>query len=151
MIFFRLPDQFVYLRNLTVLGLNDMSLSRLPDDFGHLTNLTSLELRENLISSLPQSLAQLAKLERLDLGDNEIEELVNWTLFFAVHKQSKWPLQFYYQRPLLFKRPFLQPSIIGSLPSLTELWLDHNQLQHLPPVSSKSLIFGKKFDFNLIF
>ena len=76
-IFFRLPDQFVYLRNLTVLGLNDMSLSRLPDDFGHLTNLTSLELRENLISSLPQSLAQLAKLERLDLGDNEIEELVN--------------------------------------------------------------------------
>ena len=75
--FFRLPDQFVYLRNLTVLGLNDMSLSRLPDDFGHLTNLTSLELRENLISSLPQSLAQLAKLERLDLGDNEIEELVN--------------------------------------------------------------------------
>ena len=33
-IFFRLPDQFVYLRNLTVLGLNDMSLSRLPEDFG---------------------------------------------------------------------------------------------------------------------
>ena len=49
---------------------------------------------------------------------------------------SKWPLQFYYhQRPPLFKLPFLQPSIIGSLPSLTELWLDHNQLQHLPPVS----------------
>ena len=80
---FRLPDQFVYLRNLTVLGLNDMSLSRLPEDFGHLTNLTSLELRENLISSLPESLAQLAKLERLDLGDNEIEELVI-ELSFAV-------------------------------------------------------------------
>ena len=106
---FRLPDQFVYLRNLTVLGLNDMSLSRLPEDFGHLTNLTSLELRENLISSLPESLAQLAKLERLDLGDNEIEELVIELSFlqYKLCNLSKWPLQFYYhQRPLLFKLPF---------------------------------------------
>ena len=29
----------------------------------------------------------------------------------------------------------LQPEIIGSLPSLQELWLDCNELQDLPPVS----------------
>lgn len=72
----RLPNGFVHLRNLTILGLNDMSLTELPLDFGYLTNLTSLELRENLINSLPESLAKMTKLERLDLGDNEIEELV---------------------------------------------------------------------------
>ena len=32
--FFRLPDGMVHLRNLTVLGLNDMSLTELPDEFG---------------------------------------------------------------------------------------------------------------------
>jgi len=31
---FRLPAGFVQLRNLTVLGLNDMSLTNLPSDFG---------------------------------------------------------------------------------------------------------------------
>lgn len=31
---FRLPPGFVQLRNLTVLGLNDMSLTNLPSDFG---------------------------------------------------------------------------------------------------------------------
>lgn len=30
----RLPDGFVHLRNLTVLGLNDMSLTELPENFG---------------------------------------------------------------------------------------------------------------------
>ena len=35
----------------------------------------------------------------------------------------------------LIYNSFLQPPHIGSLPSLTELWLDHNQLYHLPPVS----------------
>ena len=30
----RLPAGFVQLRNLTVLGLNDMSLTNLPPDFG---------------------------------------------------------------------------------------------------------------------
>lgn len=29
----------------------------------------------------------------------------------------------------------LQPHHIGKLPALQELWLDHNQLQHLPSVS----------------
>ena len=29
----------------------------------------------------------------------------------------------------------LQPEIIGSLPSLQELWLDCNELKELPPVS----------------
>ena len=28
---------------------------------------------------------------------------------------------------------YFQPPHIGSLPALTELWLDHNQLTHLPP------------------
>jgi protein scribble len=63
--------------NLTVLGLNDMSLTNLPSDLGSLTSLTSLELRENLLRQLPDSLAQLKKLERLDLGDNEIDMLVS--------------------------------------------------------------------------
>ena len=31
----------------------------------------------------------------------------------------------------------LQPPHIGSLPALTELWLDHNQLTHLPPEIGK--------------
>lgn len=30
----------------------------------------------------------------------------------------------------------LQPHHIGKLPALQELWLDHNQLQHLPSVSN---------------
>jgi len=34
LISFRLPAGFVQLRNLTVLGLNDMSLTNLPPDFG---------------------------------------------------------------------------------------------------------------------
>ena len=52
-LFFRLPETFVHLSNLTVLGLNDMSLTDLPEDFGRLKNLQSLELRENLIRDLP--------------------------------------------------------------------------------------------------
>lgn len=72
----RLPPAFSQLKSLTILGLNDMSLTSLPSDFGMLTSLTSLELRENLLKELPPSLAHLTNLERLDLGDNEIEELV---------------------------------------------------------------------------
>ena len=90
-----------------------------------LENLTSLELRENLIQMLPQTLPRLTKLERLDLGDNEIQELVSlvhWYIF----------INFVLQRESSF-----QPPYIGSLPSLTELWLDHNQLHHLPPVGQR--------------
>ncbi|XP_047500901.1 protein lap4-like isoform X13 [Penaeus chinensis] len=72
---FRLPGGFTQLKNLTVLGLNDMSLTNLPYDFGCLVNLTSLELRENLLKGLPESVSHLTKLERLDIGDNDIEEL----------------------------------------------------------------------------
>ncbi|KAL1464232.1 hypothetical protein WDU94_003898 [Cyamophila willieti] len=110
------------LKNLTVLGLNDMSLSSLPADFGLLTSLESLELRENLIKTLPESLAQLVNLERLDLGDNEIDELP----------------------PYLGRLPALQelwidhnqlqhlPSEIGQLKSLTCLDVSENKLEDLP-------------------
>ena len=89
-----------------------------------LENLTSLELRENLIRTLPESLPNLTKLERLDLGDNEIEELVREIddCFSNVCTCSS---------KVALSLP--QPPHIGSLPSLTELWLDHNQLAHLPP------------------
>jgi Leucine-rich repeat (LRR) protein len=40
---------------------------------------------------------------------------------------------------------FLQPHHIGNLPSLQELWLDHNQLQHLPPVSTFVFILDYVF------
>ena len=63
----RLPNGIVKLRNLTILGLNDMSLSELPSDFGCLENLESLELRENLIKYLPESMPKLTKLERLGI------------------------------------------------------------------------------------
>ncbi|KAG8037707.1 hypothetical protein G9C98_005918 [Cotesia typhae] len=118
----RLPAGLVKLRNLTVLGLNDMSLTSLPPDFGSLEALQSLELRENLLKNLPESLSQLSKLERLDLGDNEIEELP----------------------PYLGKLPALQelwldqnqlqhlPPEIGQLKTLACLDVSENRLEDLP-------------------
>ncbi|KAF3428251.1 hypothetical protein E2986_07943 [Frieseomelitta varia] len=118
----RLPAGFVQLRNLTVLGLNDMSLTNLPPDFGSLEALQSLELRENLLKSLPESLSQLYKLERLDLGDNDIEIL-------PAHIGKLPALQ-----ELWLDHNQLQhlPSEIGELKTLACLDVSENRLEDLP-------------------
>lgn len=108
-----------------------------------LLNLESLELRENLIKSLPESLSQLTKLQRLDLGDNEIDELVSKKFGNFIHRSDYKVFQlwrnFYLYFILSFRLIFLfQPYYVGKLPALEELWLDHNQLQHLPPVNDPS-------------
>ncbi|KAE8739367.1 hypothetical protein FOCC_FOCC015138 [Frankliniella occidentalis] len=118
----RLPQGFVQLRNLTVLGLNDMSLSSLPSDFGCLVSLQSLELRENVLEFLPESLSQLSKLERLDLGDNKIGELPR-------HIGKLPALQ-----ELWLDHNELQhlPSEIGHLKKLACLDVSENRLEDLP-------------------
>lgn len=74
-------------------------------------------------------MSQLTKLERLDLGDNDIEILVKKGTLRDDEKLQKGPLTNKVQNvfPLL-----TQPPVIGCLPALTELWLDHNQLAQLP-------------------
>ena len=47
----------------------------------------------------------------------------------------------YYWTNIFILKFIFQPPHIGSLPSLTELWLDHNQLSHLPPVSNSIIHF----------
>ncbi|KAJ1522122.1 hypothetical protein ONE63_002433 [Megalurothrips usitatus] len=118
----RLPPGFVQLRNLTVLGLNDMSLTSLPSDFGCLVSLQSLELRENLLEFLPESLSQLSKLERLDLGDNKIGELPR-------HIGKLPALQ-----ELWLDHNELQhlPAEIGNLKKLACLDVSENRLEDLP-------------------
>nr|XP_033337059.1 protein lap4 isoform X4 [Megalopta genalis] len=118
----RLPAGFVQLRNLTVLGLNDMSLTNLPSDIGCLEALQSLELRENYLKSLPESLSQLYKLERLDLGYNEIDEL-------SPHIGNLPALQ-----ELWLDHNGLQhlPPEIGELKTLACLDVSENRLEDLP-------------------
>ncbi|CAD6215973.1 GSCOCG00004276001-RA-CDS, partial [Cotesia congregata] len=118
----RLPAGLVKLRNLTVLGLNDMSLTSLPPDFGSLEALQSLELRENLLKNLPESFSQLSKLERLDLGDNEIEELPTY-LGQLPALQELWLDQNQLQH---------LPPEIGQLKTLACLDVSENRLEDLP-------------------
>nr|CAD7569589.1 unnamed protein product [Timema californicum] len=148
-----LPPGFVQLRSLTVLGLNDMSLTNLPPDFGSLTSLQSLELRENLLKTLPESLSQLSKLERLDLGDNEIEELPHYVgnlpslqelwldhnqlqhlppcfIFFATQEVGN--LKKLACLDISENRLEDLPNEIGGLESLTDLHLSQNVIETLP-------------------
>ncbi|KAL6262507.1 hypothetical protein P5V15_005306, partial [Pogonomyrmex californicus] len=141
----RLPAGFVQLRNLTVLGLNDMSLTNLPHDFGSLEALQSLELRENLLKSLPESLSQLLKLERLDLGDNEIEELpahigklpALQELWLDHNQLQHLPPEIGELKTLACldvseNRLEDLPDEIGGLESLTDLHLSQNVIEKLP-------------------
>lgn len=100
-----------------------------------LSNLQSVELRENLLRTLPESMSQLTKLERLDLGDNDIEILVSCHPVFRhsfINLLWSEAVKFRMLTFVLTLSYARQPAHIGSLPALTELWLDHNQLAQLP-------------------
>ncbi|CAG2189762.1 SCRIB [Mytilus edulis] len=118
----KLPPGFTQLRNLTRLGLNDVSLDRLPQDIGSLSNLVSLELRENMIKNLPQSISFLSKLEILDLGSNEIDELPE-IIGTLPSLQELW----------LDGNDLTElPPEIGNLKKLSILDVSENQLDYLP-------------------
>ncbi|KAK7489162.1 hypothetical protein BaRGS_00019540, partial [Batillaria attramentaria] len=118
----RLPDGLSQLRNLTHLGLNDVTLTRLPYDIASLTNLQSLELRDNMLRQLPQSLSFLTKLRILDLGSNEIEELP--TSIGSLPALEELWLDCNYLCDL--------PVEIGNLRKLSILDVSENQLEVLP-------------------
>ncbi|KOB77329.1 Protein lap4, partial [Operophtera brumata] len=141
----RLPAGFSQLRALTVLGLNDMSLTSLPSDFGSLMSLESLELRENLLKSLPESLKNLTRLKRLDLGDNEIEELPGFVgelpaleeLWLDHNKLQYLPPEIGNLKALICldvseNKLEKLPEQIGGLTSLTDLHLSQNMLETIP-------------------
>jgi protein scribble len=91
-----------------------VSLTQLPADIGNLCNLRSLDLRDNLLRTLPESIAYLAQLQRMDLGSNDLDELVCGSMM-----------------PFIFTYA-LQPTEIGKLTRLRELYIDNNHLEALP-------------------
>ncbi|XP_052234956.1 protein scribble homolog isoform X4 [Dreissena polymorpha] len=117
-----LPAGITQLRNLTRLGLNDVSLSYLPKDIGSLTNLTHLELRENMLNQLPPSVSFLIKLESLDLGSNEIDELSE-CVGSLPNLQELW---------LDCNDLQVLPPIVGNLKKLTQLDVSENVLEFIP-------------------
>ena len=72
---------------------------------------------------IARSICHLTLLERLDLGVNEIDTLVSLTPVIFVLTLSIQQIN----------NPF-QSGVIGSLESLSELWLDGNLLNSLPDV-----------------
>ncbi|KAL4217947.1 Leucine-rich repeat-containing protein [Mactra antiquata] len=117
-----LPPGMTQLRNLTHLGLNDVSLSWLPKDIGSLSNLISLELRENMIRQLPASMSFLVRLESLDLGSNELDELPD-TIGSLPSLQELW---------LDCNDLAELPPEIGNLKKLTQLDVSENVLEFIP-------------------
>ncbi|XP_052763197.1 protein scribble homolog isoform X7 [Mya arenaria] len=117
-----LPAGITQLRNLTRLGLNDVSLSWLPKDIGSLSSLAHLELRENMLRQLPASMSFLVKLESLDLGSNEIDELAE-CVGSLPSLQELW----------LDCNDLQQlPPELGNLKKLTQLDVSENELEYLP-------------------
>ncbi|XP_060556221.1 protein scribble homolog [Ruditapes philippinarum] len=117
-----LPSGITQLRNLTHLGLNDVSLSWLPKDIGSLSSLVSLELRENMIRQLPASMSFLVKLESLDLGSNELDELPD-TIGSLPGLQELW---------LDCNDLAELPPAIGNLKKLTQIDVSENVLEFIP-------------------
>ncbi|XP_053382330.1 protein scribble homolog isoform X4 [Mercenaria mercenaria] len=117
-----LPSGITQLRNLTHLGLNDVSLSWLPKDIGSLSSLVSLELRENMIRQLPASMSFLVKLESLDLGSNELDELPD-TIGSLPALQELW---------LDCNDLAELPPALGNLKKLTQIDVSENVLEFIP-------------------
>ncbi|KAK3576946.1 hypothetical protein CHS0354_017620 [Potamilus streckersoni] len=140
-----LPAGLTQLKNITHLGLNDVSLSWLPKDIGSLGNLVSLELRENLLRQLPASMSFLVKLEILDLGCNELDELPD-TIGSLPNLQELWldgndltflppemgNLKKLAQLDVSENQLDFLPEEIGGISSLTDLCLSQNNLESLP-------------------
>ncbi|KAH9494868.1 hypothetical protein Btru_015866 [Bulinus truncatus] len=70
-----LPDNFVNLKLLTVLHLEDNQLRALPEDFGKLKNLEEAYLGSNMIDKIPESFSHLVSLRICQLSDNGLKVL----------------------------------------------------------------------------
>ncbi|MEL6439281.1 MAG: GTP-binding protein, partial [Cyanobacteria bacterium J06621_8] len=100
-----LPVEIVQLTNLSVLDLNSNSLSSLPAEIGQLTNLSVLDLQDNSLSSLPAEIGQLTNLSELYLNSNSLSNL---------------------------------PAEIGQLTNLSKLYLNSNSLPIPPEILEKA-------------
>lgn len=144
----RLPESFMRLTRLTVLGLNNNRLDVLPDSFGRLEKLERLYLENNQLKSLPNSFCRLKELCALGLTHNRLKTfpalITHCTalklLFLSNNQIDTLPeavknltlLAFFY---LDFNQLKTLPSCLKELP-LVELGLNGNIFTLLPPALS---------------
>ena len=61
--------------SLTILQIDNNSLTELPSAIGQLRKLTTLTASHNKLASIPESLARLTMLEELDLSNNQLSTI----------------------------------------------------------------------------
>ncbi|MBP2281352.1 Leucine-rich repeat (LRR) protein [Psychrobacter sp. PL19] len=117
-----LPYNIGNLNNLITLMIIDNELRELPESIGQLSNLTELNISYNELSKLPESVCRLSNLTKLNISSNELRELPesigqlsNLTGFYAIKNEL---------REL--------PESIGQLSNLTKLYVRNNELSKLP-------------------
>lgn len=108
--FTAIPKTLFYLTNLRTLDLSENAIEEIPEDIGLLTNLVILSFNGNRLKNVPDVITKLTNLTSLDVSDNELRDV------YSDRKLIKSGL----------------PQSIGALQELTELFLENNQLYHLP-------------------
>lgn len=117
-----LPKGLIKLTQLSILNADKNALTDLPSEFGNMTTLTMLNLAYNKIEALPASIGKLTRLQFLNVSENQLTEIPDpvWQLPNLNH--------------LIASHNRLNAiSEKTKLPKLTNLQLQYNRLDHVPP------------------
>ncbi|XP_042290564.1 leucine-rich repeat-containing protein 69 [Thunnus maccoyii] len=106
------------------LNLSSKKISNVPKCVSRLTKLSVLLLNNNSITALPVELLSLQHLAELNLGNNALKEVPA----VLSHLESLKKLYLFSNQITV-----VPPEVMGGLPNLVVLNLNHNQIQRLPP------------------
>ncbi|KAI9189431.1 hypothetical protein H9P43_000864 [Blastocladiella emersonii ATCC 22665] len=131
------------LTKLTRLDLSGNRLSILPDEIGALASLEWLNLSANRLRTLPETMTELSRLKELGVGDNALQELPDLSGLRQLVKLIAFKNELVTVDALAdlaalehldLSRNHLArlPSNIFTLPRLSTLLVQHNQLTSLP-------------------
>ncbi|XP_028255895.1 leucine-rich repeat-containing protein 69 [Parambassis ranga] len=107
----------------TSLNLSSKKINNVPKRVSGLTKLSVLLLNNNSITGLPADLLSLRRLSELNLGNNALKKVPS----VLGHLETLKKLY-------LFSNQITEvpPDVLGGLPNLTVLNLNHNKIQRLP-------------------
>lgn len=143
-----LPTAIGQFNSLKYLFIRNNRLTTLPNDIGQLSLLKELHLSGNQLSNFPNTIQQLQQLEKLDLASNQLRnlppnlsllkklkelDLSNNQLSTFLTKANKHHLVELEQLSLNDNQFTTFPLyLLTSVPQLTSLEMQHNQLHALP-------------------
>jgi len=117
----KLPWHLPRLRSLVRLNISNNKFKVLPLVVCQLESLRDLDISSNMIAELPEEIGQLKNLEQLVMGGNQVQKFPNecCNLVNLCGLDCR-------------KNAITDLSVIGMLPKLRNLSVDHNSLHALP-------------------